>query len=69
MKLSIFSFASIILISFSLIPVSDPMNTDDILNIAMTGMLSVEHDLHQVYNDPGPLPSINTVFDANKTMY
>jgi len=44
------------------------MNPDDILNIAMTGMLSVEHDMHQGFNDPGPLPSINTVFDA-KNMY
>ena len=45
------------------------MNPDDILNIAMTGMLSVEHDLHPGFTDPGPLPSINTVFDAGKTMY
>mgnify|MGYP006890243760 FL=1 len=47
---------------------ADNMNPDDILNIAMTGMLSVEHDMHQGFNDPGPLPSINTVFDA-KNMY
>ncbi|XP_052286771.1 DNA-binding protein RFX6-like isoform X2 [Dreissena polymorpha] len=46
----------------------DQVNPDDILNIAMTGMLSVDHDLHQAFNDPGPLPSINTVFDV-KNMY
>ena len=44
------------------------MYHDDILNIAMTSMLSVDPEMHGAFTDPGPLPSINTVFDA-KNMY
>ena len=35
----------------------------------MTGMINVEHEIHQGFTDPGPLPSINTVFDAGKSVY
>ena len=39
--------------------------------MAMTGMLGADHDLQHGFQDPGPLPSINTVFmsEANKTCY
>lgn len=49
----------------------DNMSSDDILNIAscMTGMINVDHEIHQGFTDPGPLPSINTVFDAGKSVY
>jgi len=30
--------------------------------MAVSGMLTVDHDMSPGYNDPGPLPSINTVF-------
>lgn len=35
---------------------------DDIISMAVNGMITSDHDLSQAYNDPGPLPSINTVF-------
>ncbi|XP_041367036.1 DNA-binding protein RFX6-like [Gigantopelta aegis] len=36
---------------------------DDLLNIAVTGMIGSTHDMtSSSYSDPGPLPSINTVF-------
>ena len=51
--------------------ISDNLNPDDILNMAMTGMLGTDHDLQHTFGDPGPLPSINTVFmsEASKPCY
>ncbi|KAK3610931.1 hypothetical protein CHS0354_022198 [Potamilus streckersoni] len=40
----------------------DNLGTDDLLNMAMTGMMGPDHDLHHSFTDPGPLPSISTVF-------
>ena len=35
---------------------------EDIMSMAVNGMLTADHDLS--YPDPGPLPSITTVFNA-----
>lgn len=35
---------------------------DDIIGMAVSGMLATDHDMTPHFTDPGPLPSINTVF-------
>ncbi|XP_069132306.1 DNA-binding protein RFX6-like [Argopecten irradians] len=34
----------------------------DLIGMAVSGMLTGDHDISPNFNDPGPLPSINTVF-------
>ena len=61
----------ILILMWLIVHFSDDLKSDDILNMAMTGMLAADHDLQHGFPDPGPLPSINTVFisEADKPCY
>lgn len=54
-------FGNLLLPLFLVVHQSENLG-DDIIGMAVSGMLATDHDMAPHFTDPGPLPSINTVF-------